>query len=30
VPQEMETALAANAWTYGIEPVDLKQLQVRT
>ena len=30
VPQEMKTALQANAWTYGIDPIDLKQLEVRT
>ncbi len=30
VPREMATALAANAWTYGIEPLDLKQLEQRT
>ncbi len=30
VPRECATALAANAWTYGIEDFDLKQLQVRT
>ena len=30
VPREVTTALAANAWTYGIEPLDLKQLQARS
>lgn len=30
VPREMQTALAANAWTYGIEPIDLRVLELRT
>jgi ribosomal protein S20 len=30
VPPNMKTALAANAWTYGIEGDTLKQLEVRT
>ena len=30
VPQEMRTALEANAWTYGIEPHELRAMQVRT
>jgi hypothetical protein len=30
VPTECKTALAANAWTYGVEPIDLQQLEVRT
>jgi hypothetical protein len=30
VPPEMRTALEANAWTYGIDPVELSQLEVRT
>lgn len=30
VPPTMTTALEANAWTYGIDPVDLKSLEART
>lgn len=30
VPQEMRTALEANAWTYGIAPHELRAMQVRT
>lgn len=30
VPPDMPTALAANAWTYNIEPVDLRTLEART
>lgn len=30
VPRECKTALEANAWTYGIEPLDLKMLEKRT
>ncbi len=30
VPRECKTALEANAWTYGIEPLTLKQLEART
>ena len=30
VPPEMKTALEANAWTYGIEPDLLKQIEFRT
>jgi len=30
VPSEMKTALEANAWTYGVDPVTIKQLEHRT
>lgn len=30
VPQEMKTALEANAWTFDIKPLDLKELEKRT
>lgn len=30
VPENMETALEANAWTFGISPEDLQMLEVRT
>jgi len=29
VPAEMKTALQANAWTYGIDPIDLRRLEAR-
>lgn len=30
VPPEMQTALEANAWTYGVDAVDLRGLETRT
>ena len=30
VPQEMKTALEANAWTYGLTPLELRSMQVRS
>ena len=30
VPPESRTALEANAWTYGIDPIDYRNLEVRT
>lgn len=30
VPREMKTALEANAWTYDIQPIDLKAMETRT
>lgn len=30
VPPDMNTALEANAWTYGLNPEDLRDLEVRT
>jgi hypothetical protein len=30
VPPDVDTALAANAWTYGLDPNELRDLEVRT
>jgi len=30
VPPDMKTAIQANAWTYGLDPKDIFNLEVRT
>ena len=30
VPPEMQTALQANAWTYGVDEIDIRTLEIRT